>query len=140
MKNHQRIRALREARCISMRQLARELGLSHNMISKWERDPDNCLSECALPTRANVLALAKYFQVTPGWLMFGEIEHKPSRQKVIQNIQDMSEKDFRRAAKAVEEIIEKKKNQLSLEWNSLFKKKFESLFTEVMVFDGQIIT
>ena len=72
--------------------------------------------------------------------MFGEIEHKPFRQKVNQNIQDMSEKDFRRAAKAVEEIIEKKKNQLSLEWNSLFKKKFESLFTEVMVFDGQMIT
>ena len=36
---HDRIKALREAEKISMRQLAKELGVSHNTISKWERNP-----------------------------------------------------------------------------------------------------
>ena len=59
MQIHDRIKALREAEKISMRQLAKELGVSHNTISKWERNPDKCRSECALPTRDNVLSLAR---------------------------------------------------------------------------------
>ena len=59
MQIHDRIKALREAKKISMRQLAKELGVSHNTISKWERNPYKCCSECALPTRDNVLSLAR---------------------------------------------------------------------------------
>ena len=59
MQIHDRIKALREAEKISMRQLAKEIGVSHNTISKWERNPDKCGSECALPTRYNLLSLAR---------------------------------------------------------------------------------
>ena len=59
MQIHDRINALREAEKISMRQLAKELGVSYNTISKWERNPYKFCSECVLPTRDNVPSLAR---------------------------------------------------------------------------------
>ena len=105
MQIHDRIKVLREAKKISMRQLAKELGVSHNTISKWERDPDNCRSETALPTRDNVLTLAKYFKVTPGWLMFGELKYKASRQKKMRQIEELTDSQFRLIAKHLDEIL-----------------------------------
>ena len=107
MQIHDRIKALREAEKISMRQLAKELGVSHNTISKWERNPDKCRSECALPTRDNVLSLARFFQVTPGWLMFGELKYKASRQKIMKQIEELTDSQFRMIAKLVDELLER---------------------------------
>ena len=42
MQMNDRIKALREAEKISMRQLAKELGVSHNTISSWERNSYKC--------------------------------------------------------------------------------------------------
>ena len=105
MQIHDRIKALREAEKISMRQLAKELGVSHNTISKWERNPDKCRSECALPTRDNVLSLARFFKVTPGWLMFGELKYKASRQKIMKQIEELTDSQFRMIAKLVDELL-----------------------------------
>ncbi len=106
MQIHDRIKTLREAQKISMRKLAKELGVSHNTISKWERNPDNCRSETALPTRDNVLSLAKYFKVTPGWLMFGEVNYKASRQKIMHQIEELNDSHFGMIVKQLEKILE----------------------------------
>ena len=42
MQIHDRIKALREAEIITMRQLAKEQGVSHNTISRWERNSYKC--------------------------------------------------------------------------------------------------
>ena len=109
MQIHDRIKTLREAQKISMRQLAKELGVSHNTISKWERNPDSCRSETALPTRDNVLSLAKHFKVTPGWLMFGEVKYKASRQKIMREIEELTDSQFRLIAKQLHQILEGEK-------------------------------
>tara|TARA_R100000700_G_scaffold35520_1_gene44155 strand:- start:206 stop:565 length:360 start_codon:yes stop_codon:yes gene_type:complete len=83
-----RIQAMRLARGWSLRALADQLGLSHNTIVKWERNPDGSDGLAAKPSRANMLKLAKVFNVEPGWLMFGD-EKKTSRSKALTNKLDL---------------------------------------------------
>jgi len=59
-----RIRDLRNARDLSLRQLAEISGINHNVIHKWETGK-------ATPNRANVVRLAELFNVKPAWLLFG---------------------------------------------------------------------
>jgi transcriptional regulator with XRE-family HTH domain len=59
-----RIRDLRHARDLSLRQLAELSGINHNVIHKWETGK-------ATPNRANVVRLAELFNVKPAWLLFG---------------------------------------------------------------------
>ena len=59
-----RIRDLRNARDLSLRQLAELSGINHNVIHKWETSK-------ATPNRANVVRLAELFNVKPDWLLFG---------------------------------------------------------------------
>ena len=59
-----RIRDLRNARDLSLRQLAELSGINHNVIHKWETGK-------ATPNRANVVRLAELFNVKPAWLLFG---------------------------------------------------------------------
>jgi transcriptional regulator with XRE-family HTH domain len=59
-----RIRDLRNARDLSLRQLAQLSGINHNVIHKWETSK-------ATPNRANVVRLAELFNVKPAWLLFG---------------------------------------------------------------------
>lgn len=59
-----RIRDLRNARDLSLRQLAEFSGINHNVIFKWETGK-------ATPNRANVVRLAELFNVKPAWLLFG---------------------------------------------------------------------
>ena len=83
-----RIQAMRLARGWSLRGLADQLGLSHNTIVKWERNPDGSEGLAAKPSRANMLKLAKVFNVEPGWLMFGD-EKTTSRSKALTNKLDL---------------------------------------------------
>ena len=71
------------------------------------RETEKCSSECALPTRDNVLSLARFFKVTPGWLMFGELEYKASRQRIMKQIEELSDAQFRKIAKLVDELLER---------------------------------
>lgn len=63
-----RIRDLRNARDLSLRQLAELSGINHNVIHKWETGK-------ATPNRANVVRLAELFNVKPAWLLFGREEN-----------------------------------------------------------------
>jgi len=83
-----RIQAMRLARGWSLRALADQLGLSHNTIVKWERNPDGSDGLAAKPSRANMLKLANVFNVEPGWLMFGD-EKNTSRSKALTNKLDL---------------------------------------------------
>ena len=83
-----RIQAMRLARGWSLRALAEKLDLSHNTIVKWERNPDGSDGLAAKPSRANMLKLAKVFNVEPGWLMFGD-EKTTSRNKALTNKLDL---------------------------------------------------
>ena len=56
-----RIRDLRNARDLSLRQLAELSGINHNVIHKWETGK-------ATPNRANVVRLSELFNVKPAWL------------------------------------------------------------------------
>ena len=60
----ERIKQLRRARDLSLRQLAEVSGISHNQIHKYEKG-------ISVPTRASVVKLAKIFNVKPTWLLFG---------------------------------------------------------------------
>ena len=83
-----RIQAMRLARGWSLRALADQLGLSHNTIVKWERNPDGSEGLASKPSRANMLKLANVFNVEPGWLMFGD-EKTTSRSRALTNKLDL---------------------------------------------------
>jgi transcriptional regulator with XRE-family HTH domain len=59
-----RIKQLRSARELSLRQLAEVSDISFNQIHKWEKGT-------SVPNRDSVVKLAKIFNVKPTWLLFG---------------------------------------------------------------------
>ena len=60
----ERIKQLRSARDLSLRQLAEVSEISFNQIHKWEKGT-------SIPNRDSVVKLAKIFNVKPTWLLFG---------------------------------------------------------------------
>jgi transcriptional regulator with XRE-family HTH domain len=60
----ERIKQLRSARDLSLRQLAEVSDISFNQIHKWEKGT-------SIPNRDSVVKLAKIFNVKPTWLLFG---------------------------------------------------------------------
>jgi len=60
----ERIKQLRSARDLSLRQLAEVSDISFNQIHKYEKGT-------SVPNRASVVKLAKIFNVKPTWLLFG---------------------------------------------------------------------
>lgn len=80
-----RIRDLRRAREMSLRQLAEVSKVSHNQIHKYEKG-------MSVPNRATIMALAEVFAVAPTWLLFGrEIEKTESDS--IQEAYDLLQND-----------------------------------------------
>lgn len=60
-----RLKAAREARDIDQRDIAKAIGVTPGAVSRWE-------SGVTVPKDAAILALAKYFGVTPAWLHYGQ--------------------------------------------------------------------
>lgn len=60
----ERIQALRKARGVSQEELADQVGVSRQAVSKWE-------SEQSSPELDKVIALSEYFQVTTDYLLKG---------------------------------------------------------------------
>ena len=58
----ERLKELRQEKDLSTRQLAKEINVSHVSISKWE-------CGFTIPTIENLLALAKYFDVSADYLL-----------------------------------------------------------------------
>lgn len=60
-----RLKSLRLSSGMSLRALAEILGVRHGSVAKWENETNNI-------KRCHLSALAKYFDVSERWLMFGE--------------------------------------------------------------------
>lgn len=58
----ERLRELRIEKGLSQNELAKELGLSHAAISRWE-------SDLRQPAASAIIMLAKYFGVTSDYLL-----------------------------------------------------------------------
>ena len=60
-----RLRSLRLSSGMSLRELAKKIGVQHGSVARWENESNNI-------KRCHSGALAKYFDVSEQWLMFGE--------------------------------------------------------------------
>ena len=64
----QRLKSLRLSSEMSLRAVAEIIGVQHGSVAKWENDTNNI-------KRRHLEALAKIFDVSEQWLMFGD-EHE----------------------------------------------------------------
>ena len=103
-----RIQAMRLARGWSLRALAEKLDLSHNTIVKWERNPDGSDGLAAKPSRANMLKLAKVFNVEPGWLMFGDSKSSSRSQTITKKLAMLNEEELDQIEGMVELLIKQR--------------------------------
>jgi len=93
----QRLKALREARGISLRALSDELAnqghsITHSGIQKWEKDEG-----ASLPRRAVLAALCKYFNVSPSWFMenlYTEASPKKPKMRELTDLDLLSQEEF----------------------------------------------
>ena len=103
----QRLKALREANGWSLRHVAKAIGVSHNTISKWEKDPDAVSSsQTARPSRFNILKIAKLFGVEPGWIMFGDEKGDSRSQTVANKLDLLSEQELNQIGNMVDLLID----------------------------------
>ena len=72
------LKALRNARSVTQKDLAEELGFSFQNISKWERNE-------SLPDIETLLAIAKFFGTTTDDLLGYAVEEKYSTLKIDEN-------------------------------------------------------
>jgi len=98
---HQRIKTLRQARGMSLRQMAAELEkygvkVSHNAIAKWEAE--KMPGSTRLPSKEVISALCKCFNVKPSFLieeMFGKGTSKDSdRLQKFTDIELLTSEEF----------------------------------------------
>ena len=59
-----RLKQLRSDSGLSLRGLAKEVGVTANAVLRWEKAE-------VTPTRGKMIELARFFQVEPGWLVWG---------------------------------------------------------------------
>ena len=74
----QRLKSLRLSSGMSLRAVADIIGVQHGSVSKWENETNNI-------KRCHLEALAKHFDVSEQWLMFGEEDDQSSRTFLKQN-------------------------------------------------------
>lgn len=84
-----KLKALREARGISLRALSEELGkmghtISHAGIQKYERE-----AGAALPRRAMLAALCKFFNVEPSWFIENIYQEAAPRRPEMRELGDL---------------------------------------------------
>ena len=98
---HQRIKTLRQARGMSLRQMAAELEkygvkVSHNAIAKWEQE--KIPGSTRLPSKEVISALCKLFNVRPSFLieeMFGKGTSKDSdRLQKMTDVELLTDEEF----------------------------------------------
>ena len=71
-----RIKHLRKARKVTLREVGAELGVAANTVNRWERGESS-------PTKKNLIALSDLFLVDPSWLMFGKTDSNTRRNEDI---------------------------------------------------------
>lgn len=99
---HQRIQELRQARGLSLRQMAEELEqygvkVSHNAIAKWEQQ--KMPGTTRLPSQEVIAALCKLFNVKPSFLveeMFSNVRSKSDSDRIAKllDVELLTEEEF----------------------------------------------
>lgn len=74
-----RIRKLRDSRGWKQREFAKRLGVSQPAVSFWELDDDH--QDSTKPSPDNLYKIAKLFDVTPQWLLFGDEAERKKRRR-----------------------------------------------------------
>lgn len=93
----EKVRALREAKGLTLRDMVaglEELGvkLTHSTISRWELDETQII-----PRRKTLAAVAKYFDVTPAFLLSELMEEQKARspgQRELEGLELLDDDEF----------------------------------------------
>lgn len=100
-----RLKQLRGDCGLSLRGLAREIGVTANAVLRWEKAE-------VTPTRGKMIELARFFQVEPGWLAWG-LGNKDSRiglEALVAKISRLNDAEMS-AISAIVDSLEEARNQ-----------------------------
>tara|TARA_R100001594_G_scaffold51013_1_gene84318 strand:- start:1064 stop:1423 length:360 start_codon:yes stop_codon:yes gene_type:complete len=95
-----RIKQLRAAREITLREVGLKLGVAANTVNRWERGESS-------PTRKNLVALSEMFAVDASWLMFGTTgtNTKNKEDLLIRKIRILSQDQLEAVEKVIDLLI-----------------------------------
>ncbi|BAQ89843.1 transcriptional regulator [uncultured Mediterranean phage uvMED] len=93
-----RLRDLRNARDMALRELAGATGINHNTIFKWE-------TEKATPTREHIVLMAEFFGVSPSWLLFGKESDKKESLQLANQIEALTPASQEAVTKIIEQLL-----------------------------------
>jgi len=95
-----RVKQLRKAREMTLREVGMKLGVAANTVNRWERGESS-------PTRANLVAMSDLFAVDPSWLMFGitKSNTKKDEEKPLRKLRLLSDKQYQNIESLVDDII-----------------------------------
>ena len=99
-----RLRDLRTARDLALRELATETGINHNTIHKWETDK-------ATPNREHIVLMAEFFGVSPSWLLFGKEADKKETLQIANMIEALSPESRAAVLNITERLLVTEKTQ-----------------------------
>lgn len=93
-----RLRDLRNARDLALRELANETGINHNTIFKWE-------TEKATPTREHIVLMAEFFGVSPSWLLFGKESDKKESLQLSNQIEALTPASQEAVTRIIKQLL-----------------------------------
>ena len=95
-----RVKQLRKAREMTLREVGMKLGVAANTVNRWERGESS-------PTRANLVAMSDLFAVDPSWLMFGitKSNTKKDEEKLLRKLRLLSDKQYQNIESLVDDLI-----------------------------------
>lgn len=93
-----RLRDLRTARDMALRELASETGINHNTIHKWETDK-------SMPSREHIVLMAEFFGVSPSWLLFGKEADKKETLQIANMIEALTPASQAAVIKIIEQLL-----------------------------------
>ena len=95
-----RVKQLRKAREMTLREVGMKLGVAANTVNRWERGESS-------PTRANLVAMSDLFAVDPSWLMFGitQSNTKKDEEKLLRKLRLLTDKQYQNIESLVDDLI-----------------------------------
>ena len=95
-----RVKQLRKAREMTLREVGMKLGVAANTVNRWERGESS-------PTRANLVAMSDLFAVDQSWLMFGitQSNTKKDEEKLLRKLRLLTDKQYQNIESLVDDLI-----------------------------------
>ena len=95
-----RVKQLRKAREMTLREVGMKLGVAANTVNRWERGESS-------PPRANLVAMSALFAVDPSWLMFGitQSNTKKDEEKLLRKLRLLTDKQYQNIESLVDDLI-----------------------------------